>query len=74
MELLLEMLHIDQTSAIDIASFFMWLLAFGIFLGLMLREAFEGLCLIVYDFSRFAVRMLKKLIVYYRKSRKERKG
>lgn len=74
MELLLEMFNIDQASAVDIASFFMWLLAYSIFLGLMLHEAFEGLCLMVYDFSQFSVRMLKKLINHYRAPGKERKG
>lgn len=74
MQLLLEMFNIDQASAVDIASFFMWLLALGIFLGLMLHEAFEGLCLMVYYFSQFSVRMLKKLLNYRRAIKKERKG
>lgn len=74
MQLLLEMFNIDQASAVDIASFFMWLLALGIFLGLMLHEAFEGLCLMVYYFSQFSVRMLKKLLNYRRAPRKESEG
>lgn len=74
MELLLEMLHIDFNSAVDITTYLLLLLSFGIAGGLIIRDAAEGFCLTVYDTARFIVWLLKKLLIRFRRSGKERNG